>query len=211
MHWFVLALEIIGTVAFAVSGATTAIRKNMDIFGVCVMSVTTATGGGVLRDILLGAAPPAAFINPRYVLIAVFTAILTFLLFGKKLTDDNNRLYEIVLLISDSLGLGIFTVRGADVAIGKGFSQNLFLVICVAVITGVGGGVLRDIFAGDRPYIFVKHIYAVASLLGAILYILLRGTLSENLNIAICVLFILAVRICSAYFHWSLPKIKLDE
>ncbi len=207
MRLFILCLEIIGTVAFAVSGATTAIAKKMDIFGVCVMGITTATGGGILRDLLLGSAPPAALINPSYVIIALVCAVAIFLLFGGRLISGESRLYETVLLISDSLGLGIFTACGAQVAADKGFGANMFLTVFVAVITGVGGGVLRDIFAGDRPYIFVKHIYAVAALFGAVLYVMLCRFIPWEISTVVCVAMIFAIRICSAHFKWSLPKI----
>lgn len=211
MHWFILCMEIIGTAAFAISGAITGIRKNMDIFGVCVMGITTATGGGALRDIILGVNPPLCFVNPKYVLMALAVSVAVFVLFCRKMIHENSKVYEIALLLSDSAGLGIFTVCGANAAIDSGLCDNIFPMILVAVITGVGGGVLRDIFAGDRPYIFVKHIYACASLAGVILYLLADNIISRNLNMILCVVFIFAVRICSARFRWSLPKIKFDE
>ena len=170
MNWIVICFELIGTVAFALSGGLTGLRKRMDIFGVCVLGLTTATGGGVIRDILLGSTPPQTFLSPRNAIIALSVSILTFLLFAwHRGLNLHHWLFDLLMLLADSAGLAIFTVCGVQTAMEAGYQNNLFLVTFVAVMTGVGGGVLRDIFAGDRPYIFVRHIYACASILGAVL------------------------------------------
>lgn len=151
MELFILILEIVGTVSFALSGAMTGLKKNMDIFGVCVLGVTTAVGGGILRDLLLGLTPPATFLDPKYVLMSIVTSLFVFSPVVRRVLFHSRKLYDALMLVSDSAGLGIFTVYGARVAIGAGYEENLFLVLFVAVITGVGGGVMRDLFAGDRP------------------------------------------------------------
>ena len=112
------------------------------------------------------------------------------------------------MLITDSAGLGIFTVYGVEAAVKAGFENNSFLVIFVAVITGVGGGVLRDMFAGDRPYIFVKHVYACAALAGAIICTILWNAVGSSISMIIGFFVIIILRLCAAYFHWSLPKAK---
>ena len=161
-------LEIIGTVAFAVSGAMIAMHKKMDIFGVVILGLTTAVGGGVIRDIILGITPPATFVNPVYALVAVGTSLIVFLPFVQKLIVHERKIYEILLLFTDSIGLGVFSVMGVKTAYSQSSEYGLFLLIFVGVITGVGGGILRDLFAGNTPFIFVKHFYACASLIGTI-------------------------------------------
>ena len=209
MELFILILEIVGTVSFALSGAMTGLKKNMDIFGVCVLGVTTAVGGGILRDLLLGLTPPATLLDPKYVLMSIVTSLFVFSPVVRRVLFHSRKLYDALMLISDSAGLGIFTVYGARVAIGAGYEENLFLVLFVAVITGVGGGVMRDLFAGDRPYIFVKHVYACAALLGAIAFAALKPLVGLDGATVIGFALIVVIRFCSARFHWSLPKARL--
>ena len=201
MELFILILEIVGTVSFALSGAMTGLKKNMDIFGVCVLGVTTAVGGGMT--------PPATFLDPKYVLMSIVTSLFVFSPVVRRVLFHSRKLYDALMLISDSAGLGIFTVYGARVAIGAGYEENLFLVLFVAVITGVGGGVMRDLFAGDRPYIFVKHVYACAALLGAIAFAALKPLVGLDGATVIGFALIVVIRFCSARFHWSLPKARL--
>lgn len=151
MEQLILIFEIIGTISFALTGAMTGLKKQMDIFGVCVLGVTTAVGGGIIRDLILGLTPPSAFRDPTSVLIAIAVSIIVFFPAVRRIFYRNKWLYEHVLLLADSAGLGIFTVCGARVAMEAGDGANRFLVIFVAALTGVGGGVLRDLFAGDRP------------------------------------------------------------
>mgnify|MGYP002740406300 CR=1 FL=1 len=206
MELFILILEIVGTVSFALSGAMTGLKKNMDIFGVCVLGVTTAVGGGILRDLLLGLTPPATFLDPKYVLMSIVTSLFVFSPVVRRVLFHSRKLYDALMLISDSAGLGIFTVYGARVAIGAGYEENLFLVLFVAVITGVGGGVLRDVLAGDTPYIFVKHFYACASLIGALLCSLAWMPLGSTAATLLGAAAVVALRLCAAYFRWNLPK-----
>jgi uncharacterized membrane protein YeiH len=206
MELLVFVLEIVGTVAFAISGALTGLRKNMDIFGVCTLGLTAAVGGGVIRDIILGITPPATFTDPIYALVAVVTSIIIFFPFVRRLLFKSRKAFDILLLITDSLGLGIFTVYGINAAVNAGFGDNMFLVIFVAALTGVGGGVLRDIFAGDRPYIFVKHIYACASLAGAVLCYFMWGYFGRTWSMLAGFLLVFIIRMLAARFKWSLPK-----
>ncbi len=208
MEIFMLCFEIVGTVAFALSGAMTGMRRGMDIFGICVLGMTTALAGGMIRDLILGITPPATFSDPKYLVIALSTSIIAFFPFVRRLFAKGRRTYETVMLISDSAGLGIFTVYGAKVAIEAGYGDNLFLVVFVAVLTGVGGGVLRDVFAGDRPYIFVKHVYASAALAGALVCVLTSRLISLDIGVIIGFAAVFAIRVCSAVFRWSLPKAK---
>lgn len=206
MQYFIVFLEIIGTAAFAVSGAVTALKKNMDIFGVCVMGITTATGGGVIRDIILGRTPPQMFYDSKYVVVSLVVSIIIFFPFFRHFLTVNKRIYEAVLLFTDSAGLGIFTVYGVKVAIDAGYAENTFLVLFVALVTGVGGGVLRDIFAHDRPYIFIKHIYACAAIAGAVLCKLLWNEAGQSVSMVSGLLLIIMIRLLSAKYKLSLPK-----
>ena len=163
-------MEMAGTVAFAASGAMVGVERNMDIFGVSVLGVVTAVGGGMIRDIVLGIIPPNVFINPVYALVATITSCLVFLVFywKRQLLEGHMRLtYDRVMLVMDSIGLGIFTVVGVNTGIRSGYMDNVFLLVFLGTITGVGGGLMRDMMAGVPPYIFVKHIYACASIVGA--------------------------------------------
>ena len=206
MQYFIMFLEIMGTAAFAVSGAVTALKKNMDIFGVCVMGITTATGGGVIRDIILGRTPPQMFYDSKYVVVSLIVSIIIFFPFLRHFLTANKRIYEAVLLFTDSAGLGIFTVCGVKVAIEAGYAENTFLVLFIALVTGVGGGVLRDIFAHDRPYIFIKHIYACAALAGAVLCKLLWDGAGQSVSMVSGLLLVILIRLLSAKYKLSLPK-----
>ncbi len=207
---FVTILELIGTVAFAVSGAVTALKKRMDVFGVSIMGLTAACGGGVVRDVLLGRVPPAMFRAPSYALTAVVTSLVIFLLALRRAACMKSQIFERVLLLSDAVGLGVFTAVGVDAAVDAGFGAEPFFTVFLAVLTGVGGGVLRDIMAGDRPYIFVKHIYACASLLGALLCYALWNAAGKAGAMLLCLLTVFAVRVLAAHYRWSLPKAPLD-
>ena len=206
MQLFISCFELIGIISFALSGAVTGLRKGMDLFGGCVLGLTTAVGGGIIRDLLLGITPPNAFQHPMNALVAIGVSIVVFIPFIRRRFAGNKRLNELFMLITDTAGLSIFTVCGVRVAIEAGFGDNVFLVSFVAVTTGVGGGVIRDVFAGTRPFIFVKHIYASAALAGSLLCIGLWNVAGENLSMLIGFGFIFVLRLLSARFQWSLPR-----
>jgi len=201
-----LIFELIGTVAFAASGAMTGLKKHMDIFGVVILGLTTAVGGGMIRDLILGVTPPAMFQDPIYAVVAVAVAVLMFLPPIRRLFRKKHVLYDHVLLLMDSVGLGIFTVVGVDAAFTAGFGDKFFLSVFVGVLTGVGGGILRDIFAGNTPSIFVKHFYACASIIGAVLCALLWSSAGSLAAMVSGALTVLALRLLAARFRWSLPR-----
>ena len=201
----ILILELIGTIAFAISGAMIGIEKKMDIFGVVILGITTAVGGGAIRDIVLGATPPAMFKYPIYTVVAVIASIIVFFPSVRKLFKYKRSLYDFTILLMDTIGLGIFSTVGVKTAIALGESNN-FLLIFVGVVTGIGGGVLRDIFAGNTPYIFVKHFYATASLIGTIVTVFLWNYIGEPFALAAGITIIVVLRLLAAKFHWSLPK-----
>ena len=210
MDVFMLILELVGTVAFAISGAMTGLRKGMDIFGVAILGLTTAVGGGVLRDILLGSLPPAMFQDPIYAVVAVATSILIFVPRIRRLLTANQRLYALLMLLTDTVGLGICAVVGVKAAFLSGHTSR-FLAVFVGTITGVGGGVLRDVFSGDTPYIFRKHIYACAAIAGALACALLWKPLGSTWAMLTGCVLVLAIRLLAAHYRWSLPKAHPDE
>ena len=165
----VTILELIGTAAFAASGALTAIKRRFDLFGVIIIGVTTAVGGGIMRDIVIGSHPVAAFRDPLAMSAAALISVLVFAALAVKgdLGGKALKLYDTAMLMLDTIGLGIFTVTGITAAMRSGVSDNTFLLVFSGVITGVGGGVLRDIFVNKKPEIFVGNIYACASATGA--------------------------------------------
>lgn len=211
MENFVFIMELIGTVAFAVSGAITGMEKKMDIFGVAILGLTTAVGGGIIRDMLIGNTPPQTFQDPVYAVISIVTAIIVFYLAGRRKNGMNPHLWDVLLLVMDTLGLGIFTVVGISTARQAVPESGQFLLIFVGVITGVGGGVLRDMMAGNMPYIFVKHIYACASLAGAVVcacgweYMGMKNAMITGMVIVV------VIRFLAAYYRWNLPKASIGE
>lgn len=206
MDVFSAIFEMIGVLAFAVSGALVGIRHKMDVFGVASLGVITALGGGVIRDVVLGIVPPAAFQNPTQAIAAIAVSILVFLPFSRRRLARSSAQFDTILLIADSIGLGIFTVHGLRAAVNAGFSDNLFLLLFVALITGVGGGILRDLLAGERPYVFVKHIYACASIVGALLCALSAPFCGIQLAMAFGCAAVILLRLSSARYRWNLPR-----
>ena len=204
MQTFAFILEILGTIAFAVSGAMVALKKNMDIFGVVILGIVTAVGGGATRDIVLGITPPTMFEKPIYAIIATVASVIVFLPSIRRQLTRNQKVYELTMRIMDSAGLGLFTVMGIDKAHSVG-EYNLFLLVFVGVITGVGGGLMRDIMAGNTPYIFVKHIYASASIAGALVCALLWDILGAVGAMFIGAALVLVIRMLAAHYKWSLP------
>ena len=203
----IFAIEIIGTIAFASSGAMLGIRKNLDIFGVVVLGLCVAVGGGIVRDIILGLTPPSAFRDPSYALTALVTAVLLFgIVYWKQeiLTSRYMEIYETIMNYCDAAGLGIFTVLGVYTGYEQGYRGRFFLIF-LGMLTGIGGGVIRDVLADIMPFILRKHIYAVASLAGAFVCQRLIG---QNLYLALAAgtAVVLVIRILASHYRWNLPR-----
>lgn len=204
--------EIIGTVAFAITGVITAIEKKLDIFGAVVLGTVTAVGGGMVRDILLGYLPPAAFRHPVYTVTAIATSLAVFIIayfFGKRIKLHFNVYYQIINVF-DAIGLAVFTVAGINSAAACGFGENSFLSIFVGMMTGVGGGVMRDMMAGGVPTILRKKVYALAAGIGALIYQLLveHNTCPQGLAILAGAGSIIVIRLSATVFKWNLPTLK---
>lgn len=208
MDFFFTFAEIIGTVAFALSGALKAIQKKLDIFGVCVLAVFTALGGGVVRDLLLGLTPPRMFYSEGYLLTALAVAVGTFLVVRRlHQAAEFGLWWDRVFNICDALGLGIFAVIGTQAAIQAGFGSKFFLCLSTGVITGVGGGALRDMMCVEIPSILRKHIYAVAALAGSLLYyILVWFSVPVPLATLVAVAVTVTLRILARHYQWNLPR-----
>lgn len=215
MPWSLLFLfDLIGTIAFAISGAFVGIRKEMDIFGVNVLAVTTACGGGLMRDLIIGSVPPQMFRNPFFVMVAIVVANVVFLLMylHRHMPRKVAPLYDKLLFWFDSLGLAAFTVDGVMAGIAMGHGDNIFLICFLGFLTAVGGGALRDVLAGQTPDIFRKHIYAVAAIAGAVLMAgLLRLIGSQQIAMVGGFLLVPVLRYLAARFLWNLPKVKMEE
>ena len=212
MDTFIFVLEIIGTVAFASSGAMTAIEKKMDIFGVNILGATTAVGGGMMRDIILGVTPPAAFSQPVYILFSILTSTLLFAIVYTNPEILHSRIksryYDKIMLWCDTAGLGIFTVVGIQTASRTLPQDNPFFFVFIGVLTGVGGGVLRDIMAGETPYILVREIYASAAIAGGITCVVCGSTMGEATATVLGLTVTVVIRSLAAYFHWNLLRIR---
>jgi uncharacterized membrane protein YeiH len=159
MHPFVLALDLAGTFVFAISGATLGVRKRLDLFGVLVLSFAAAVSGGIARDVLIGATPPAALSNWHYIAVSCAAGLATFFRSG-----DVERLRNPVQLF-DAVGLGLFAVTGATKALAAGL--NPVSAMLLGMLTGIGGGIARDILAARIPVVLQADLYAVAALAGA--------------------------------------------
>lgn len=210
MDSFVFVLEIVSIVAFAISGVLVAMKKKMDLFGTITLGVVTSVGGGVIRDIILGRIPPAMFIQPIYAIVAFITATVFAIPSVRRFLVKNHTLYNKLLFLLDTLGLGIFTVVGINIAFSEFPDGSTFLAVFVGVVSGVGGGVIRDLFAGNIPSIFVKHIYAVASIVGALVAVLLWGIVGKFYAMLIGLAVIIIIRILSAHYHWNIPVSDAD-
>ena len=211
MEDVMFVLELIGAAAFAVSGAMVAIEKKADIFGVLFLAVTTALGGGVIRDVLIGRIPPVMFVSYWYLLISVVAALAVFI--DAYLRSEKYKLHldklDAVNNVFDAIGLAVFTVSGMNAAMPV--SDNVILVLFVAMCTGVGGGMLRDVMTNTMPKVLRKRVYAVASLIGGGLYYVMHVLdINQLLSVGCGMLVIFALRLFATIYKWNLPSVKLD-
>lgn len=210
--FLLLIFDLIGTVAFAISGAITGIEKRMDIFGVNILAILTACGGGLLRDIVMGDFPPHMFVNPLYVAVSVVVANIVFLImyFHRPIPQKFTGLYDRGLFVCDTLGLGAFMVDGVMIGANFGYDEDLFFLVFLGFITGVGGGVLRDVLSNQMPAIFRKHVYALPVIIGAILMVALHEfTGMWHAAMIAGFALVLLLRVMARHFLWNLPKVSI--
>ena len=192
-------LDIIGTMAFAMSGALTAMNKKLDPFGVFIIAFVTAVGGGTLRDLFLNSYP-LVWINDMNVIYAVFAGILLAGLFFKYFS----RL-RVTLMLFDTLGIALFTIVGLEKAHSLG--ANDFISVMMGMMTAVMGGMLRDVLMNRTPTVFVKEIYAMACIAGGVMYLIFDNFgLDRNINFIVSGAIIAAIRIVTVKYKLSLPK-----
>jgi uncharacterized membrane protein YeiH len=194
-------LDIIGTMAFAMSGALTAMHKKLDPFGIFIIAFVTAVGGGTLRDIMIGRTPVGWMLDLNYVYVIVAGFILA-ILFRKKFDKLRTSLF-----FFDTIGLGVFTLIGLE----KGMNIGLHPVICIALgtMTACFGGVIRDILCTEIPVIFRKEIYATICIFGGIVFYMLRKlNLDADILYLVTSLFIISVRLMAVKFKWHLPTLS---
>lgn len=206
----IFVAEIIGTVAFAISGVMIASASRMDFFGSLVLGATTAVGGGAVRDLFLGVTPPMMFRNPVYAIVAMVTSSIVFFIsfFWGHRMKKHKEIYVQTINVFDAIGLAVFVIVGVNAAINAGYGDNGFLAVFVGTVTGIGGGVIRDVFSGVVPVVLRKHVYALAAIIGALLYYFLwYFGCPESIAIFISAAVIMLIRFCATYFKWNLPRI----
>lgn len=192
-------LDLFGTMAFAVTGAIKAVEHKLDIFGVIFLAAITGLAGGIIRDVVLGKIPPSGISEISYASIAIVTAIAVFFLYPRIKSQMG------LFLTFDAVGLGVFTIIGATIALNV-YGFNVLLMVFAGMITAIGGGIIRDALVTETPLVFRKELYASISFVGVLLYILL---LYEGINLEIasivCIIFITVFRIMAIHFRWNLP------
>lgn len=196
-------LAVLGTVAFAVSGAAAAARASMDWLGAVVLAVVVAIGGGTIRDLLLGEFPVSWLRSLWPVFVAIGTAVIVIaaLRWRPHAQPEKNTL----VLVADAAGLSAFTVLGTDIGLEAGLAP--FAAVILGVITGVGGGVLRDLLTGNRPAVLVGQIYAVAAIAGGALFaVLVSADVAEDVAVWLSVASILGIRLLAIRYDWHLPR-----
>ena len=207
--WYVF--DVLGTIAFALSGALVGLSKKMDVFGVIVLAVLTAVGGGMVRDVLIDSMP-AALVNTTNLLLAVATAVFVSIVYGVyHVTPGQKRKLVRAFLISDTLGLGAFTVTGVIAGLAQKDAQ-FTLPILLGLITAVGGGVMRDLLAQRMPTVLYADVYAVASVAGSFI-VCLAAKYHGDMQLASWAGFFVVVvlRFCAIRYRWQVyhPKPKL--
>ena len=197
--------DIIGTLAFAVSGALVGLSRRMDIFGISVLALATAVGGGMVRDMLVGITPPMALRDTTNFLLSVGVAVITCILYQwTALRRLRRRHLRTTFNASDTIGLAAFTVTGALTGVRFGGEGSFVLPILLAATTAVGGGMIRDILAQRMPVVLYAEVYAAASLMGAFVFCMLRESLGVEADSWLAFLLVLAIRFAAIRGNWSL-------
>lgn len=195
--------DLFGVAVFAITGALMAGRKSMDLFGVLVIAIITALGGGTLRDLILDNHPVSWIRNDLYILVASLSAVGTVL--WVRLTRP---IHESGLLLADAFGLAVFTVIGTEVALQNQVPNSTAVIM--GVMTGVAGGVMRDVICNEIPLIFKKEIYATACITGSLTFILLRDLGTPHwLDTGIAMLVVLLTRVAALRWGLALPRFHL--
>lgn len=196
----IYSIDILGTIAFAISGVLVAFDKRMDLFGILIIAFVTAVGGGTLRDLLIGDTPVSWMTNITYTYVVIASAIFA-IVFRSKINYLRTSLF-----LFDTIGIGLYTLVGIE----KGIQAGLHPIICIALgtMTASFGGVIRDILCNEIPVIFRKEIYATACILGGMTYFLLRTLpVDNNFVFVISGIVVIAIRLLAVKFKIGLPTI----
>jgi len=197
---FVYTLEMLGTAAFAVSGALAASRKRMDIFGFCVLALMPAVGGGTIRDIIIDRVPVFWVSDNRYIAVAIIAALVIF--FAPHRKPGGRRQ---LLVWADALGLALFAALGTEICLQH--NTGPLVAVMLGVTTAVTGGMIRDVICNEIPLILSREIYATAAFAASLAYVLAdRLALGDNVALTVSVVIGLAVRGLAIVYNWSLPS-----
>ena len=207
-------IEIIGFISFSMSGALISIDKETDLFGVIFLSITTCFGGGLIRDVIIGQLPVMFTSLYLEVLITLLTSVAVFLLariFKRKYVQHENTVIRFNNYV-DALALGIFCVAGVQICIDMHADKGMFLAVSMGMITAVGGGMIRDLMLRDIPFVLRKRIYAVAAILGSVIYYVIvvfampNSEAGQLVGTIACVAVVFALRVLATHFKLNMPK-----
>ncbi len=202
--------EVIGLIAFAISGAMIAIDRGLDLFGIVYITFVNSFGGGIMRDLLIGKIPPKMFYSYEYLIYVAICAVsvITVAFVFKDKFFKNRKIIDKVINIFDAVGLGTFAIVGVGAGVGAGFGDNVFFCVFLGMTTGIGGGILRDLLSHTKPMVLVKQIYALAAILGSLLYFYLdKYNVDSTFSLIASVLLVVVIRVLAAHFRWDLPKL----
>lgn len=195
-------LDLVGTFVFALAGSFKAIRHKFDLLGIFILASITGTGGGIIRDLILGYTPPASLQSMEYISVCILSGVIAFL-FPKKIYSKQN-----ILTILDAVGLGVFVYIGSSKAIF--YDLNILSVIFCGTITGVGGGVIRDVLVNEVSSILNSEFYATSAILGSFYLFLFHGTFNENFLIFSTIFLTTSIRLATWRYRIGLPVNRTD-
>ena len=196
MEYAVLTIDYLGTLVFAISGALAGMRARFDVFGVFIMALVTAIGGGTLRDLLLGSTPVNWLLHPLYVYIVIGAVALTYLFRTQVVALRRSR------FLFDTIGIALYTVAGLQKALA--FDLGPLIAVMLGVVSATFGGVIRDVLSGEPPLIFRREIYASACLAGGVVFLLVTALLGESAATVTAILVVFLIRFFAIKYRWSL-------
>lgn len=203
--WYMF--DMIGTIAFAVSGALVGVSRKMDIFGMTVLALATAIGGGIVRDVLLGYFPPNSLRNIVYVTVVLAVTVIVFLIYNSRYRKHAmGPRSRASYLLADALGLASFTVTGASAGF-KLYPELPIFIVLLGTITAVGGGIIRDMLAQRIPSVLKEDVYALPSIIGGIVYYLMVTSSWDSMAVYGAFTVVLVIRLLALKYNWSLPKV----
>lgn len=203
--WYMF--DMIGTIAFAVSGALVGVARKMDIFGMTVLTLATAIGGGIVRDVLLGYFPPNSLRNVVYVTVVLAVTVIVFLIYNSRYRKHAmGPRSRASYLLADALGLASFTVTGASAGF-KLYPELPIFIVLLGTITAVGGGIIRDMLAQRIPSVLKEDVYALPSIIGGIVYYLMVTSSWDSMAVYGAFTVVLVIRLLAIKYNWSLPKV----